>query len=284
MQESGKKTFYPYGQTRWPRLKKSLLVWDPVMKITKKASNIPVVGKYLTWFWDEDHFNQTMIPVNVPVNAEIDGDETTILPVAVVEEMVRKSCHTVKMHLCLCRTACACEEFPMGLGCLFLGESTRDIHPSMGKPITVDEALDHVRDAVRQGLVMHIGKVDPDPYMLGLRDRKRFLTLCFCCPCCCVAMKDFLYFAPEIRARTHRLEGLEMRVSDDCNGCRKCVNACYASAIRMEGKRAVITDGCKGCGLCVAKCPAQAISMTISDGNRMLSEALTRIQKHSDVT
>lgn len=34
--------FYPIiGQTKWKRLKKSLLVWDPVTRVVKKASNIP---------------------------------------------------------------------------------------------------------------------------------------------------------------------------------------------------------------------------------------------------
>jgi UDP-glucose 4-epimerase len=131
---------------------------------------------------------------------------------------------------------------------------------------------------------MHIGKVDPDPYMLGLRDRKHFLTLCFCCPCCCVAMKDFSYFAPEIRARTYRLEGLEVEVTGECNGCARCVKTCYADAIVMEDGIARVTEGCKGCGLCVLSCPREAITMTIADGNRMVEEALERITRYSDVT
>jgi MinD superfamily P-loop ATPase len=97
-------------------------------------------------------------------------------------------------------------------------------------------------------------------------------------------MKDFLYFSPEIRARTYRLEGLEVRVGDTCNGCRKCVKECYASAIVMEDGKALVTDTCKGCGLCVKRCPSNAIEMTIADGNRMLEEAIGRITKHSDVT
>jgi Pyruvate/2-oxoacid:ferredoxin oxidoreductase delta subunit len=273
--------FYRFiGQTRWGRLKKGLLVWDAASKAAKKASNIPFFGKYLTFFWDADHFNQTVIPIN----RELTDDGSTVLPVTIVEEMIRRSCHTVKMNLCLCRTALACEEFPMGLGCLFLGSSTKDIHPSMGKPVSMEEALEHLRTAVDAGLVMHIGKVDPDPYMLGLKDRRHFLTLCFCCPCCCVAMKDFLYFAPEIRERTHRLEGLEVRVTDECNGCTKCVKACYASAITIEDGKAVVSEGCKGCGLCVDRCPRDAIEITVADGNRMVEEALERIQHYSDVT
>jgi UDP-glucose 4-epimerase len=268
------------GQTHWRRLKKSLLVWDPVTKLAKKASNIPILGRRITWFWDENHFNQTMIPVN----QDLTVDGSTILPVTIVEEMVRKSCHTVRMNLCLCRSACACERFEMGMGCLFLGESTRNIHPSMGRPVSVEEALEHVHKAVEAGLVMHIGKVDPDPYMLGLRDRKHFLTLCFCCPCCCVAMKDFSYFAPEIRARTYRLEGLEVEVTGECNGCARCVKTCYADAIVMEDGIARVTEGCKGCGLCVLSCPREAITMTIADGNRMVEEALERITRYSDVT
>lgn len=154
----------------------------------------------------------------------------------------------------------------------------------MGKPVSVDEALEHLRTAVDAGLVMHIGKVDPDPYMLGLLDRKHFLTLCLCCPCCCVAMKDFSFFAPEIRERTHRLEGLEVKVTEACNGCRPCVEGCYASAIVLEDGMARVTDACKGCGLCVSRCKRDAIEISITDGNSMVEEALSRITSHSGVT
>jgi UDP-glucose 4-epimerase len=281
MARSDKGVFYPVlGQTKWYKLKLGMVVWDPVTRLAKLASNIPLVGRHLTWFWGEEHFNQTMIPVN----AELTVDGSTVLPVTIVEEMVKRSCHTVRMNLCLCRSALACEEHPLGLGCLFLGESTRDIHPSMGRPVSVEEALEHVRTAVDYGLVMHIGKVDPDPYMLGLRDRKHFLTLCFCCPCCCVAMKDFSFFSPEIRARTYRLEGLEVSVTGDCNGCGECVEACYAGAMAMDGGTAVVTDACKGCGLCVSRCPQEAIEITVTDGNRMVAEAISRIESYSDVT
>lgn len=281
MPDPDRSVFYPViGQTKWSRLKKSLLIWDPVTKLVKKASNIPLVGKHITFFWNDEHFNQTVIPIN----SELTVDGTTVLPVTIVEEMIRKSCHTVRMNLCLCRSACSCESFPMGLGCLFMGDSTRNIHPSMGRPLSVDEALEHLHTAVDAGLVMHIGKVDPDPYMLGLRDRKHFLTLCFCCPCCCVAMKDFSYFSPEIRARTHRLEGLEVLVGEGCNGCTKCIKACYAGAIELRDGKAFVTEACKGCGLCVERCPERAITISITDGNRMISEALERIQAHSDVT
>ncbi len=276
---SDKNIFHFYGQTRWPRLRKSFAIWDHAMKVTKKASRIPLIGKHITWFWDEDHFNQTMIPVN----QELAESGSTILPIMVVEEMVRKSCHTVKLSCCLCRTACGCKEYPMSIGCLFLGESTRNIHPSMGTVVSVEEALDHAHHAAGLGLVMHIGKVDPDPYFLGLKDKFHFLTLCFCCQCCCVAMKDFDYFSPAVQARTHRLEGLEVKVSEDCNGCMKCVQKCYTGSIVVEDRKVRVTDGCKGCGLCIPVCPQGALSMTIADGNRMLEEALTRIQRYSDV-
>ncbi len=57
--------FYPViGQTKWSRLKKALLIWDPLTRFVKKVGNVPVIGKRVTWFWDEDHFNQTVIPIN----------------------------------------------------------------------------------------------------------------------------------------------------------------------------------------------------------------------------
>ena len=77
--------------------------------------------------------------------------------------------------------------------------------------------------------------------MLGIKpdDRDHFLTLCFCCPCCCVAMRNMPRWAPEVKARMHTLDGLRIEVNDACNGCGRCVDACFAGAI-------AIRDGTRG--------------------------------------
>ena len=149
-----------------------------------------------------------------------------------------------------------------------------------------EEALAHVERSIAAGLIPQIGRVDPDPFMLGVRmkDWGRFLTLCFCCTCCCIAMRNQLNWDPDVRSRMHRLEGLSIEVSEECDGCGKCARQCFAQAIAVEDGRARITEDCKGCGLCVDACPSRAISIRVADGERMMREALRRIESHADVT
>jgi ferredoxin len=58
--------------------------------------------------------------------------------------------------------------------------------------------------------------------------------------------------------------GYLSQVSDDCNGCGDCVDACHFKAISFDGggERAVINLGkCMGCGVCEDVCPIGAISL-----------------------
>ena len=47
-----------------------------------------------------------------------------------------------------------------------------------------------------------------------------------------------------------------------CNGCGKCVKACYFNAISWDGKKPIMKEfGCEGCGLCKIICPQNAIKL-----------------------
>ena len=111
----------------------------------------------------------------------------------------------------------------------------------------------------------------------------RFLTLCFCCTCCCVAMRDWKDYSPVIRERMHGLEGLRINVTDECNGCGKCVKSCFTSSIAIVDERARIDLNCKGCGICAEVCPSDAINISVSDGDKLLSEAFKRIESCADI-
>jgi ferredoxin len=266
--------------TKWGRFTWGIPLWRPFTDRWSRTTAWPVIGKLSGWILGNNHYDVTY----VPINAELEAAESTVIPRQVVEEMVKKACHRVQLPLCLCRTGCRCEHFPLEIGCIFMGESAKHIDPSMGRSLTVEEALDHVQRAIDAGLILQIGKVDPDPLMLGLRDWKHFLTLCFCCPCCCIAMRNMPRWDTSIKDRMHKLEGLRIEVSDECNGCGTCVEACFAAAITVEGERAVIGADCKGCGICASRCPRKAIEISVEDGGRMLAEALRRIESFSDVT
>ena len=154
----------------------------------------------------------------------------------------------------------------------------------MGKSVSVEEAIDHVDRGIAAGLIPQIGRVDPDPLMLGVKDRYHFLTLCFCCTCCCIAMRNMPRWSPKVKERMHALEGLRIEVTDECDGCGRCVDSCFAEAIDIDEELARIGGACKGCGICASTCPRDAISISVSDGDGMLAEAFRRIESYSDVT
>lgn len=165
-------------------------------------------------------------------------------------------------------------------------EVTKDTDPSMAIHVSVEEALEHMDRCIGSGLIPQIGRVDADPFMPGMKPRNwdHFLTLCFCCPCCCVAMREWQKWSPKVKDRMHGLEGLTIEVTDECNGCGICVKKCFTEAIAVKDKLASInTDDCKGCGICAEVCPRDAIEIKVSDGDKLLKEAFKRIDSYADI-
>ncbi len=261
----------------WRKLLWLIPLWQPVTDFWARTTAWPVLGRPLRHILTEEHYDVTF----VPINEDIDAGDSTVLPRQVVEEVIRQAGHRVILPVCLCRIGCRCVDYPMEIGCIFMGEGARDIHPSVGRAASVEESLEHLERAISYGLIPQIGKVDPDPLMLGVKDRRRFLTLCFCCTCCCIAMRNMPRWAPQVKERMHRLPGLRIEVGEECDGCGLCADSCFASAIAIRGGRAFIEDGCKGCGLCVEACRRGALRVVVEDGGRMLEEALRRIKSRS---
>jgi hypothetical protein len=90
------------------------------------------------------------------------------------------------MNTCLCRDAKQCKDYPIDLGCLFLGEAALGINPRLGRGVTKREALEHIRRCREAGLVHLIGRNKLDTVWLGVGPGDKLLTICHCCPCCCL--------------------------------------------------------------------------------------------------
>jgi heterodisulfide reductase subunit A-like polyferredoxin len=126
-----------------------------------------------------------------------------------------------------------------------------------------------------------VGKVDFDALMLGVKDRNRLMTICQCCPCCCLTTA-LHYASKNVRDVISRMEGLEVEVTGDCTGCGKCVEACIYKQMSLDGGRAVVGAECKGCGRCAAACAEEAISITMH-GSDYLQACIDRIGAAVDV-
>jgi ferredoxin len=206
-----------------------------------------------------------------------------VLPSEVVEHFIDEASHHVIMNFCICRTSMQCADYPRDLGCLFLGEAALRINPALGRQVTREEARSHVRACRERGLVHLIGRNKLDSVWLKARPDDRLLTVCNCCPCCCLWMM-LPHVAPQIAGKVTKMPGVSVRVTDACVGCGACVSSCFVSAISIDRGRARISDACRGCGRCVDACPQGAIEVRWDNRDASLSETVARIERAVDVT
>jgi hypothetical protein len=186
------------------------------------------------------------------------------------------------MDRCICRDAEGCRDYPIDLGCLFLGEAAAGINPKLGRPVTQAEALAHVARAREAGLVHIIGRNKLDTVWLGVGPGQRLMTICHCCPCCCL-YGILPHLAPHIGANVTAMPGVDVAVTDACTGCGICTrDVCFVEAIRLVDGRAEIAAGCRGCGRCLEACPQGAIELRIED-DAFVSKAIAELSAGVDV-
>ena len=109
------------------------------------------------------------------------------------------------------------------------------------------------------------------------------LTICNCCPCCCL-WRVLPHIAPQIGTKTTRMPGVRVTVTARCVGCGTCTEGvCFVDAIRMVNGRTVKSDECRGCGRCVDVCPEQAIEIAIVN-DLFVEESIARLSPLVDVS
>ncbi len=220
----------------------------------------------------------------ISIGDKIEKDPDTILPSQVVEHFIEKASYHFAMTTCVCRESMPCETYPHDIGCLFLGEPARDIHPDIGRELTKEQALAHVRRATDNGLVFSVGKSKLDTLWLGVGPGEKLFTICMCCPCCCIT-RGIVHGHPLLGRNYNRMPGLKMVVTDECIGCGECTeeDICIFGGISMDGDVALINDNCKGCGRCAEKCPNQAIQAVL-ENQEYVNTTIERLDQKIDVT
>ncbi|MHB8894069.1 MAG: 4Fe-4S binding protein [Candidatus Geothermincolia bacterium] len=213
----------------------------------------------------------------VPVNESLAMPGDIPLPVSMLDTFIEEASYRSVVDFCGCRVGFECENYPQRIGCIHLGDGAREAPKSVCHEVSIEEAKEHARSAIGAGLVPYVGKAHVDDYIYGIKDQARFMTICFCCECCCSAR--FLRDIPlkYLEGAYPRLAGVTVTVTDACEGCGKCVERCFIDAIEVAGGTARIGEYCRACGRCAIACPNNAIEIAIDDKDYM-EKTLSRIR------
>jgi len=151
-----------------PLLVKFLKRAFPHRFFVAKLSNVPIFkGVIDHMLFDGD--NMIYLPKDqvVQMDQPLDNLGEMVLPSQVVEHFIEKANYHWIMDWCICRRSTKCEDYPIELGCLFLGEATLKIDPRLGHRATKQEALEHVQKCRDAGLVHLIGRNKLDSVWLN---------------------------------------------------------------------------------------------------------------------
>jgi hypothetical protein len=121
----------------------------------------------------------------IQVHEAVQPPVSTVLPSQIVEHFIEKADDHFIMNRCICREAAGCQHYPVDLGCLFLGEAVKGIHPELGRRVSKAEALTHLKRAQQAGWCRcrahHL-----DTVWMGVGPGDKLMTICNCCECCCL--------------------------------------------------------------------------------------------------
>lgn len=213
--------------------------------------------------------------IEMNLNIE-DGGETTVLPSDVVKSIIDRSSDIFIMNFCLCRRSNKCEDFPSDKGCVFLGKGVHRIPGDFGRMATAEEAKAYIDECTELGLVHIIGRNKLDSVWLHTGDKMDLMTICNCCPCCCL-WNMTRNISDEIGGTFKRMDGVTVSTEPDrCIGCGLCNEICFTKAISViDGRCSLNLDMCRGCGRCTEVCPVDAISLDFDDS--VVSSEVERI-------
>jgi ferredoxin len=218
----------------------------------------------------------------VVIQQQIEDQTNYAIPSSVVAHFIEEARHIFLMDHCVCREAADCQDYDHDIGCIFLGEAVLDINPQLGRLVDKPTALAHLQRARDAGLVHLIGRDKIDAIWMGVTPSTRLMTICNCCPCCCL-FKFLPNLAPKLQDKIERMPGVEIEVTGECIGCGECTqDVCFIDAIHLVDGRAVIGEDCRGCGNCVEACPQDAIRINIDD-SEYIDTAIERLSKAVDV-
>ena len=183
----------------------------------------------------------------VPVSAKL-VPELSVLSYDDAEVLV-KSQKKIVLGTCICRK----EQLLIGKGCsgpldvcLFFGGVAYFCEANnLGRGISVEDALQVLERGRKEGLVLQPSNAQTPA------------TLCMCCGCCCLFLKNIKAMAkPALYVHTNYYAQVD---EEKCTTCGACADRCHMGAISVDQTASVNPDRCIGCGVCVTGCPADAM-------------------------
>jgi Na+-translocating ferredoxin:NAD+ oxidoreductase subunit B len=206
--------------------------------------------EYLPVWFDADLWQKAPQMRTIPIGESIDP-ELEIMAYEQAESLVRAQ-GTFSVAPCICRQ----EQQVLGQGCgkpletcLAFGKAADYyLHNAWGRAIDQAEAVDLLRRAEEEGLVLQPGNSKDGGF------------ICMCCGCCCGILRGIKnYPKPASLVSTPFYAEHEDSL---CDGCGICETRCQMEAIRVDnGKARLDLDRCIGCGLCVTTCPTNALRL-----------------------
>ena len=287
---SSKETFLDFLNSRQrgkdDNIVQSMLSWvfsngariKPTMTVLNifRLGKIPILREYIPWM---NHKKNSMsyLPINKSLNFE-----NQVLPSQVVHDFIDKSKIHIIMDKCGCRLAGNCQHHTAEIGCLFMGETALTMPGAVSKKVSAEEAHKHVDRAVSVGLIPMTGKVRVDNFIFLTPDESKLLSVCFCCHCCCMMTSLKHIPGPYLDGIMPQVEGLSIKVNDNCIGCGTCIETCGFDAISIVNGRAVHNSQCRGCGRCETHCPNMAVEISINNPN-IVEDISKRIESYVTV-
>jgi ferredoxin len=208
------------------------------------------MNEYIPALFDAMTSIKTQQLRTIPIGASLEG-QSTVMPYEDARQLIEKQ-RKIVVAPCICRR----EHALVGKGCGKLKEACLVFSSGayfyekngLGRSITKEEALDILRQAEEQGLVLQPSNA------------QRIMNICLCCGDCCQVLKAIKrYSRPADLVHANYYAAVR---ADECIGCEICLERCQMDAIQMKDDVAEIDPNrCIGCGLCVTTCGAEAIDL-----------------------
>ncbi len=229
----------------------------------------------------------------IPMNLNVGDYESDAIPLKLMDYFIDKA-GTIVLVQCPCRVTAGCKNHSIDLGCVWMGNGAANLDlnnlpgGSKGRIATKEEAKEHARAALKDGLVPALGKLRGDAVVYNVLDYEdEFMNFCFCCSCCCV-VAGMKYGNSDYKKHWKRMKGVTVTTDlEKCTACGKCFKVCIYNGLKLVKGKAVTTEDCIGCGQCELVCPTDAISTNFDDNvdiDEVLDEIIERYEKIVDIS